>query len=49
MTPPSPRMIMSGTSMPVERTALSVELAVLIIFGRMEPLMAAVRVRRVRP
>ena len=49
MTPPSPRMIISGTWMPTFRTAISVQLAVFIIFGRMLPLMAAVRVRRVRP
>ena len=41
LTPPSPRMIISGASMPAS-TALSVESAVPIIFGKMEPLTTAV-------
>lgn len=49
MTPPSPRMIIRGTVTPAARTEDSVALAVAIIFGRMAALMAAVRVRRVRP
>ena len=49
ITPPSPRMIIRGTLMPALRTLLSVLSAVFIILGRMLPLMAAVRVRRVRP
>ena len=49
ITPPSPRMIISGTVTPASRTEASVELAVSSILGRMEALMAAVRVRRVRP
>ena len=49
ITPPSPRIIIKGTSMPAWRTLCSVEVAVFIILGRMLPLMAAVRVRRVRP
>ena len=42
-------MIISGTVTPASRTEDSVALAVAIILGRMEALMAAVRVRRVRP
>ena len=49
ITPPSPRMIISGTLTPVERTEDSVLLAVSIIFGRMLAFKAAVRVRVVSP
>ena len=49
MTPPSPRIIMRGTSTPAFLTLSSVELAVFSIFGRMLALMAAVLVRLVRP
>ena len=42
-------MIIRGTSTPALRTLASVSLAVFSILGRMEALMAAVRVRRVRP
>ena len=49
MTPPSPRMIISGTSIPAPRTLRSVEFAVSSIFGRIEALSAAVRVRVVSP
>ena len=49
ITPPSPLMIIRGTVTPAARTDDSVALAVIIIFGRMEALIAAVRVRRVRP
>ena len=49
ITPPSPRIIIRGTRIPAWRTLPSVELAVFIILGRMLPLMAAVRVRLVRP
>ncbi len=49
MTPPSPRMIISGAAMPASRTLASVMLAVPIIFGRMLALITAVRVRVVRP
>ena len=44
MTPPSPRMIMSGARMPASRTLASVMLAVSIILGRMLALITAVRV-----
>ena len=49
ITPPSPRMIISGAAMPASRTLASVMLAVPIIFGRMLALITAVRVRVVRP
>ena len=49
ITPPSPLIIISGTSTPALRTLSSVELAVPSILGRMEALMAAVRVRLVSP
>ena len=49
MTPPSPRMIISGAAMPASRTLASVMSAVSIIFGRMLALITAVRVRVVRP
>ena len=49
ITPPSPRMIISGTSTPAARTLASVEFAVLSIFGRMLALIAAVLVRLVSP
>ena len=49
ITPPSPRMIISGALMPASRTLASVMLAVAIIFGRMLALITAVRVRVVRP
>ena len=49
ITPPSPRMIMSGAAMPASRTAASVMSAVAIIFGRMLALITAVRVRVVSP
>ena len=49
ITPPSPRMIISGTSTPALLTLCSVEFAVLSIFGRIDALIAAVRVRLVSP
>ena len=49
MTPPSPRIIMRGTSTPAFLTLSSVGLAVFSIFVRMLALMAAVLVRLVRP
>ena len=49
MTPPSPRMIMSGAWMPASRTLASVMFAVSIILGRMLALITAVRVRVVSP
>ena len=49
ITPPSPRMIMSGASIPAFRTLASVMFAVSSILGRMPALMTAVRVRVVRP
>ncbi len=49
MTPPSPRMIISGARMPASRTLASVMFAVSIIFGRMLALITAVRVRVVSP
>ena len=49
ITPPSPLMIIRGTSTPALLTLCSVELAVFSIFGRIEALIAAVRVRRVSP
>ena len=49
MTPPSPRMIISGEVMPAARTLACVRSAVSIILGRMLALMTAVRVRIVRP
>ncbi len=49
MTPPSPRMIMSGAVIPAARMLDSVMSAVSIIFGRMLALMTALRVRTVRP
>jgi hypothetical protein len=49
ITPPSPRMIISGALMPASRTLASVMEAVSIIFGRMLALITAVRVRVVRP
>ena len=49
ITPPSPRIIIKGTVTPASRTEASVELAVSSILGKMDALIAAVRVRRVRP
>ncbi len=49
MTPPSPRMIIRGATIPASRTLASVMVAVAIMRGRMEALMTAVRVRTVRP
>ena len=49
ITPPSPRMIIRGTSTPALFTLSSVEFAVFSIFGRMDALIAAVLVRRVSP
>ena len=49
ITPPSPRMIISGTSTPASRTLLSVLLAVFSIFGRILALIAAVLVLLVSP
>jgi len=49
ITPPSQRMTMSGAAMPARFTDSSVMVAVRIIFGRMEALMTAVRVRIRRP
>ena len=49
MTPPSPRMIISGAAMPASRTLAAVMSAVAIIRGRMEALITAVRVRVVSP
>ena len=49
ITPPSPRMIMSGAVMPAWRTAPWVSWAVSIILGRMLALITAVRVRMVSP
>ena len=49
ITPPSPRIIINGTVTPAFLTELSVALAVAIILGRIEALIAAVRVRRVKP
>ena len=49
MTPPSPRMIISGAEMPASRTLASVIVAVAIMRGRIEALMTAVRVRVVSP
>ena len=49
ITPPSPRMIMSGDAIPAARTLRCVRSAVSIILGRMLALMTAVRVRMVRP
>ena len=45
----TPRMIISGTSTPALLTLCSVEFAVLSIFGRIDALIAAVRVRLVSP
>ena len=49
MTPPSPRMIIKGATMPASRTLASVIVAVAIMRGRMEALITAVRVRVVSP
>ena len=49
MTPPSPRMIISGAWMPASRTLCSVIVAVSIILGRIDALITAVRVRVVSP
>src|SRR5699024_11013706 len=49
ITPPSPRMIIRGTVTPAARTEDSVAFAVAIILGKIAALMAAVRVRRVKP
>ena len=49
ITPPSPRMIMRGASMPAFRTLASVMFAVSTILGRMPALMTAVRVLVVSP
>ena len=49
ITPPSPLMIIRGTSTPALFTLCSVEFAVLSIFGKMDALIAAVRVRLVSP
>ena len=49
ITPPSPRMIISGAAMPASRTLASVMSAVSIMRGRIEALITAVRVRVARP
>ena len=49
ITPPSPRMIISGASMPAFFMLVSVKLAVAIIRGRIDALITAVRVRVVNP
>ena len=49
MTPPSLRMIMSGTVMPARSTAVAVICEVRSIRGRIAALSAAVRVRARRP
>ena len=49
ITPPSPRMTISGAWMPASRTLASVMSAVAIMRGRIEALITAVRVRVVRP
>ena len=49
ITPPSPRMIISGASMPAFFMLVSVRLAVAIIRGRIDALMTAVRVLVVSP
>ena len=49
ITPPSPLIIIRGTFTPASRTEASVEFAVSSILGRMDALIAAVLVRRVRP
>ena len=49
ITPPSPRMIISGAAMPASRTLCCVMSAVSIMRGRMQALITAVRVRVARP
>ena len=49
ITPPSPRIIISGTPTSAARTERSVLSAVSIIFGSMLALIQAVRVLRVSP
>src|ERR1700722_15655993 len=49
ITPPSPRMIISGASIPAFFMLVSVRLAVAIIRGRIDALITAVRVRIVSP
>ena len=49
MTPPSPRMIITGAVIPAARTLASVIVAVSFMRGRIDALITAVRVRVLRP
>ena len=49
ITPPSPRIIIKETLTPASRTESSVEVAVSSIFGKIDALIAAVRVLLVNP